>query len=216
MKYKEINENDILINNQGVSLKVLKLYRKGNSLKADVQFTKTKYTKTVQFHHLKDGKARDPYAPSKFGKAYLGVPGKYDLEDYKRWENLLQRVYDPINYPTYTDVTVCERWHCFEFFLTDLRQMDNYGKPNMHLDKDLLHKECRLYSPENCQLIHINENSSHGAFTGLWVAERNGSIIKTKFSSEMGQLIGITAAGVRQAESRKRVTINGWKVSKEK
>ena len=214
MKYKDIKENDILVNNQGIELKVLRIFKK-KGLKAEVQFTKTGFIKTVQLHHLRDGKAKDPYAPTKFGVCCLGTPPKYAYEDYKRWENLVQRVFDEKNYPTYKDVTICDRWLCFEYFLEDLKKMTNYGKPNMHLDKDLKRKGTKEYSPENCQLIHNCENSSHGAFTGMWVATHGSSILKSKFSSELGELIGCSASNIRQSERSGGLVKGKWKISKQ-
>lgn len=215
MKYKDIQEGDILLNNQGVELKVLRIFKK-KGLKAEVQFTKTKFIKTVMLHHLRDGKARDPYAPTKFGVCCLGIPPKYAYEDYKRWENLIQRVFDNKTYPTYKDVTICDRWLCFQYFLEDLKNMPNYGKPNMHLDKDLLNSGNKHYSPENCQLIHINLNSSHGSFTGEWVATDGVTTLTSKFSSELGKLLGCSASNIRQTERSKGKVKGKWLISKHK
>ena len=70
---------------------------------------------------------------------------------------MLIRCYEPytINkYPTYIEVIVCKEWHNFQNFAKWYEE--NYyeiGKGKMHLDKDILFKGCKIYSPKTCIFV---------------------------------------------------------------
>lgn len=57
-------------------------------------------------------------------------------------------------FPTYKDVTVCDEWHNFQNFAEWFEQ--NYNPETMqgwHLDKDILVKGNKVYSPETCCFV---------------------------------------------------------------
>jgi len=61
---------------------------------------------------------------------------------------------------TYKNCTVCEEWYNFQTFAK--WYTENYyeiDEKKMHLDKDILHKGNKIYSPENCVFVPININS---------------------------------------------------------
>lgn len=70
---------------------------------------------------------------------------------------MLQRCYDPYylnKYPTYINCYVCDEWLCFQNFAEWF--YDNYYECNdekMCLDKDILCKGNKIYSPENCIFV---------------------------------------------------------------
>lgn len=72
---------------------------------------------------------------------------------YKYWQGMLDRCYNEKrkNTPTYIDCTVCDEWLIFSnfcdwyednFYLVEGHKMD--------LDKDLLVKKNKIYSPQTC------------------------------------------------------------------
>ena len=95
-----------------------------------------------------------------FGVGYIGE-GKYSrkthLKIYKCWQKMLQRCYDPyyINkFPTYIYCIVCEEWHNFQNFASWYEE--NYYECNderMELDKDILVKNNKIYSPSTCIFV---------------------------------------------------------------
>ena len=95
-----------------------------------------------------------------FGVGYIGE-GKYSrkthLKIYKVWHKMLQRCYDPyyINkFPTYIYTTVCEQWLNFQNFAKWYDE--NYYECNnerMELDKDILVKNNKIYSPSTCIFV---------------------------------------------------------------
>ena len=72
---------------------------------------------------------------------------------YKRWTGMLDRCYSveyQKKHPTYKDCYVCDEWLSFESFRSWMAQQDWQG---MHLDKDIIKYNNKMYSPENCCFI---------------------------------------------------------------
>ena len=75
---------------------------------------------------------------------------------------MLARCYDPKytqKHPTYKQCEVCEEWHNFQNFAQWFE--NNYyeiDKQVMNLDKDILIKENKIYSPETCVFVPQNIN----------------------------------------------------------
>lgn len=79
---------------------------------------------------------------------------------YDKWRKMLIRCFDDKykeKEPTYKDVTCCNRWLCFANFLEDfeiLKNEYNWSEDiKLNLDKDILHKNNKVYSLENCILV---------------------------------------------------------------
>ena len=117
------------------------------------------FTKIVEKGVLLKGKVKNPYHPILYNIGFIGE-GKYKsfiegkiTKNYSVWADMLKRGYD-INYkqkhPTYKDVTVCEEWHNFQNFAEWFE--DNYIE-GFCLDKDILIKDNKIYSPETCCFV---------------------------------------------------------------
>ena len=79
--------------------------------------------------------------------------GKEKTQAYIVWEKMLARCYNKATQkysPTYINCSVCESWHNFQNFAEWFYQ--NY-KENYQLDKDILLKNNKIYSPETCCFI---------------------------------------------------------------
>ena len=113
---------------------------------------------------FKNGGIKNPYYIDVFDVGYLGQ-GKYKSRDeegkktsaYKCWQRLLERCYDPYTLnkkQTYINCYVCEEWLCFQNFAE--WYYENYYECNderMCLDKDILYKNNKIYSPSNCIFV---------------------------------------------------------------
>lgn len=78
---------------------------------------------------------------------------------YRAWHSMMKRSYDPKYHaknPTYTNVTVCKEWHRFSIFREWFIQQSWKGN---HLDKDLLVKGNKIYSPANCLFVSAAVNN---------------------------------------------------------
>jgi hypothetical protein len=130
----------------------------------DVYFSEYNWTaKNKQYNDFKNGKIKCPYEPRVYGHGYLGE-GKYKMSEngkntkcYEVWCKMLQRCYDEKlheKYSTYTNCDVCKEWLCFQNFAEwYYKNYYEVGNEKMCLDKDILHKGNKIYSPENCIFV---------------------------------------------------------------
>lgn len=122
-----------------------------------VKFINTGYISTVWYKLLKKGQVVDPTAPRIQGIACVGI-GKYspkkNRKAYATWYDILRRVPKTVNcdnyLPSYSECEVCQEWLNFQNFAEWFEA--NY-KPNFEIDKDLLYKYNKLYSPQTCCMI---------------------------------------------------------------
>ena len=92
----------------------------------------------------------------------LGV-GKNDVDTFMNhdrscilWNRILARCYNPKilkKKHTYLDVSVCDEWHYFSNFLKWYREKEKWHKAGWHLDKDILVKGNKVYSPDTCCFV---------------------------------------------------------------
>ena len=95
---------------------------------------------------------------------------------YKLWINMLSRCFRPEYkeaHQTYELATVCDEWLSFANFLGWCNKEVAYnGKPDgMSLDKDLIIRGNKTYSPEACSFVPKPINNltlSSAAARGLW------------------------------------------------
>ena len=137
-------------------------YRKYNDI--DVYFSEYNYIfRATTYDRFKKGRIQCPYEPRTWGKGYLGV-GEYrktindiKTEQYNYWRMMLERCYSEkyhIKHPTYQKCVVCEEWLDFQNFArwydNNYYQVDN---ETMCLDKDILNKGNKIYSPNTCVFV---------------------------------------------------------------
>lgn len=123
---------------------------------------------TTQMSNLRRGMVANPYEKSKFGVGCLGE-GDFKSKDgrktslvYYIWSGMMERGYCPKlkkKFPTYSDCTVCEEWRNFQVFAEWYTNHKLYGL-RYQLDKDILVKDNKVYSPETCCLVPAEINSA--------------------------------------------------------
>ena len=135
----------------------------------DVYFSEYDWTvKNVKYDNFKKGKISCPYERRTCRIGYIGE-GKYktwengkDTRIYKTWHHMLERCYDEKLHerqPTYIDCEVCKEWHNFQNFAKWYEE--NYYEiegQKMCLDKDILYKGNKVYSPNTCVFVPNNIN----------------------------------------------------------
>lgn len=167
---KKINRlGEIKANNQGCPMKIIKY---NNTTDIIVEF-QDKYRCKVHaaYKEFEKGEIKNPYCPSVFG---IGITGnKYEIrvhgnliKEYVAWRSMLQRCYDKRykgKESVYKDVTCCKEWLLFENFYEWLHSQENFDKwlnnEKWAVDKDILVKGNKIYSPETCCLVSQNVNS---------------------------------------------------------
>lgn len=148
----------IQYNNKGTLMKIVEY---NNSRNVIVEFQdEYKIKVKTRYDCFLDGRVLNPYDKTVYNVGYIGV-GKYNNKDcpkiYRTWSDMLKRCYDPyyINkHLTYIDAYVCNEWHNFQNFAKWYEE--NYYECNnerMNLDKDILIKGNKIYSPETCIFV---------------------------------------------------------------
>ena len=142
-------------NSEGTLMKIIE-YKNNSNILVEFQ-DEYKYKKSTTYQMFKKGNVKNLYDKTVCGIGYVGE-GIYDkktyLYIYKKWCSMLERCYDPytINkHPTYKDCYVCNYWHCFQNFCKWWEEnIYKCNNESMHLDKDILIKGNKIYSPETC------------------------------------------------------------------
>lgn len=78
---------------------------------------------------------------------------------YNAWNGMLERCYSSRYHaikPTYIGCTVCDEWKLLSNFKA---WYDANHKQGYHLDKDILHRGNKVYSPSTCRYIPPSINS---------------------------------------------------------
>ena len=89
--------------------------------------------------------------------------GRYrDDKDYYTWHGMLQRCYDKKfqkKHPTYAGCSVCEQWKYFSSFQKWFLDPRNGYKKGYCLDKDIIFKGNKVYSPDTCCFVPMEINA---------------------------------------------------------
>ena len=162
LKQREERLGEINISNEGYEMKIVE-YNSATDIIIEFQ-DKHKGMVHTTYRDFKKGGIKNPYRPSVLGVGYYGV-GKYKSRGkdkkktigYKYWYYMLERCYDPYELnksPTYIDVYVCDEWLCFqnfaEWFYKNYYEVEG---EKMRLDKDILIKGNKVYSPDTCMIV---------------------------------------------------------------
>ena len=133
-------------------------YKNGRNVK--IVFDDYGIEKVTRWDNCLSGHIKNPMFPTHFGVGYIGVgiykPNRH-REAYAKWGNMIARCYDERknkNYRTYKDCTVCNEWHNFQNFAKwYYENKKNNDNITWDLDKDILVKGNKIYSPEYCSLV---------------------------------------------------------------
>ena len=118
------------------------------------------------YNSFKKGEISNPYHRSVVGIGYYGV-GKYRLckgNEFERkiygvWRGMLNRCY-MLERKSYAECTVDERFHNFQVFAAWYEEnFYTVGTERMDIDKDILIKGNKVYSPDACILVPVTINT---------------------------------------------------------
>lgn len=157
------------LNNQGCLMKIVE-YNGNNNMVVEFQ---DKYKARVHciYQAFCNGKVKNPYYPQVCGVGMIGIEYKAKIngkitKEYDTWKSMLRRCFDikhKEKYIEYKDITCCNEWLLYENFYKWLHSQENFDKWNngyrWAIDKDILLKGNKVYSPENCCLVPQNVNS---------------------------------------------------------
>ena len=122
----------------------------------------------TRWDHFNDGSVKNPYFKSVYNIGCIGskVDYKQTKREYQVWHDMLRRCYDSSYHelkPTYINCKVCEEWLNYENFYIWPTSQENYAKweenKKFNVDKDILFKNNKIYSPNTCCLVPNNVNT---------------------------------------------------------
>ena len=152
-KVERIGEENY--NFQGCLMKIIE-YKKGSDITIEFQDS-FKFKKKTQYNNFLEGKIKNPYYKSVYNIGCIGntsanINGLHK-QSYIIWKGILKRCYVDNSY-CYKDCSVCNEWLCYENF--EKWYDENYykvGEERMCLDKDILVKGNKVYSPDTCVFV---------------------------------------------------------------
>jgi len=125
----------------------------------------------TDYRAFKKGIVKNPYYPTVYNIGIIGnkypksVNGEH-IKEYETWNSMLKRCFNKAvkeKQPTYQNVTCCDEWLNYENFYEWLHNQENFDKwlngKKWMVDKDILSKGNKIYSPETCCLVPINVNN---------------------------------------------------------
>jgi hypothetical protein len=174
---------EIFTNIQGCELEIIKYFGNKNcTIRYNDKHSTT--VESVSYSRIVKGKVKNPNYPIICNTGFVGQ-GKYIPTKYKKatkcyftWNNMIKRCYSEKEiegFIPYKNCSVDERWHNFQNFAEWFEK--NYKPEFMegwHLDKDILFKGNKIYSPETCCFVpnQVNQllklkNSGNTEFLGV-------------------------------------------------
>ena len=154
---------------KNISGYIMKCIDYRSSMDIDVEFLDSgNVIENVQWNNFIRGKVKDKY----IGNRYIFT----DSKEYRTWYQMLKRCFDSKTKeekPTYQNASCCKEWLSFDNFCNWLYSQENYKTWKdlkwSAIDKDILFKGNKIYSPENCLLVPVNVNNlfvKHDALRG--------------------------------------------------
>ena len=112
--------------------------------------------KIKTYQNIVNKKIANPNNKNIYNIGFFGI-GKYESSKFPKiyaiWHSILRRCYSEeqqIKQPTYIGCYVCDKWHNFQNFAEwyELNYIDTF-----EIDKDILFKGNKIYSPETCSFV---------------------------------------------------------------
>ena len=144
--------------------KILKYNDRAN---VEIQFLNTGFKTVARLNHIRNGKVKDPHAPSVCGVGVLGT--RYPItadgvktKEYNLWCSMLTRCYSDIfkkKRQTYEGCEASENFKSYEYFYEWCHKQVGFNNKGWQMDKDLLVKGNKVYGENTCVFIPSEINS---------------------------------------------------------
>ena len=156
---KEFYEGKIFTTSSSGSVEVLEYVSNKN---VKVKFLKTGHIKVVSMGNLKKGAVYDREAPTLYGKGYTDISCSYDQRLHGIWGGMFSRCYNTKYHEGYVSYKDCEVVGDFLYlskFIGWCKSQIGYDQKGYQLDKDILVKGNKVYSPETCCFVPKDLNT---------------------------------------------------------
>ena len=157
-------------------------YNKAKDIK--VKILETNEIINTTYDTFITGRIKPKFYPTVYGIGYLGN-SEIDKESYNCWQRMVCRCYSEEfknNNTTYKDCKVCDEWLCYanfkEWYDINYYEIDS---ENIHLDKDILIKGNKIYSPNTCifapeninKIVELRGNDRGELLIGVYKCKKN-------------------------------------------
>lgn len=133
-------------------------YISGN--KALIKFLNTGHIVEENWSSIRSGYIKDGSIPTTCGFGFIDIEGasigRVHTKEYSIWNGMIQRCYNENiqqTHPTYKDCIVDVRWKYFSVFKDWCNKQIGFNQNGWQLDKDILSKGSKVYSPETCCFV---------------------------------------------------------------
>lgn len=157
LKYQEERLGEKVLNRDGYWMTII-TYRGSDD--CDIEFDDGTIVRKVTYRNFQKAGIKNPNHPNVQGRGYIGQ-GKYSQgthpKIHSRWSGIMNRCYGKNSKdgnPTYKICSVCAEWYNFQNFAKWFEE--NYNPEYMdswELDKDILIKGNKIYSPKTCCFV---------------------------------------------------------------
>lgn len=155
-------KGEIYFTNNGSKIEIIEYF---SSLNATIKIDDNILQYNVRYDDIINGNIKNKVKPTIYDIGFIGY-GEYkskingkQTESYRKWFNVLNRCYSEkylLKFPTYNGCSVCDEWKNFQIFA---KWFDKNNIPEFDLDKDLLMKNNKIYSPQTCCFLPKEINS---------------------------------------------------------
>lgn len=130
------------------------------------KFLSTGYTVTGRADSFRKGYVRDRLAKTICGAGFLGMEDHSTHPEYvniyQRWRNMIVRCnqsQETAYRPSYLGCTICPEWHDLSKFFNWCITHPQWNSGKWELDKDILVKGNKVYSPTTCCFVPTEVNN---------------------------------------------------------
>ena len=191
-----------------------------------IQFLDTGYTYTPKKAEVIKNNVKDPYVKVNYnGYGCTGVAenvknlSKDEVEVLRRvWQNMLKRCYDKTDkdYHNYggNDIFVESDWHCFEYFLRDIRELPQFfiAREQLfkgwNLDKD--YYGSNAYSKNSCVWLSNSDNCSYRTDVRPFIIYKEGYSSTYLTIKEASNDLGVDRGDLSRVLSGKIKHVKGY------
>src|SRR6187399_414422 len=144
------------ITKEGYKITVIKFISSRN---CTIQFEDGTVIPNIEFGNVKRGFIKNPFHKTIYNIGYIGIGSyksgrnKKHTDIYTIWLSMLGRCYNPkyqFKQVSYIGCTVYPDWHNFQIFAD---WVSKYYVEGFELDKDILFKGNKIYSPDTCCFV---------------------------------------------------------------
>lgn len=214
---------EIRNNNLGCPMKIIE-YNSSRNIVVEFQ-DEYKEKVSTTYRNFQLGSVRNSYYPSVHGVGIVGNKYPTQTKEYNTWRSMLGRCFNEElkrKNPTYKDVTCCKEWLWYDNFYEWLHNQENFEKWLINerwcLDKDIIVKGNKIYSPETCCLVphvvntlFVFQNKDTGYLVGVRKYRNKFIADGHQFGNNNSHHIGIYDTELEAFNAYKQCKENGIK-----